>query len=169
MASLPEPRLVTTSHTAEGISVISSDVILKPFYPFGPTATGFTVFHASPAVPASNSATYEPNSTTAIPRPQAAGTVFCTSDFAPHSKTPMHRTLSLDYCVILAGSIWLITDGGDETEVKAGEMILQRGVNHMWENRADVPCRALCVMVGSEKVVLDNGNELEETKIPLKK
>jgi len=81
----------------------------------------------------------------------------------------MHRTLSLDYCVILAGSIWLITDGGDETEVKTGEMILQRGVNHMWENRADVPCRALCVMVGSEKVVLEDGKELEETKIPLKK
>jgi quercetin dioxygenase-like cupin family protein len=81
----------------------------------------------------------------------------------------MHRTLSLDYCVILAGSIWLITDGGDETEVKAGEMILQRGVNHMWENRGDVPCRFLCVMVGSEKVVLGNGKELEETKMPLKK
>jgi quercetin dioxygenase-like cupin family protein len=81
----------------------------------------------------------------------------------------MHRTLSLDYCVILSGSIWLITDGGDETEVKAGEMILQRGVNHSWENRGDVTCRALVVMVGSEKVVLENGKELDETKIPLKK
>jgi quercetin dioxygenase-like cupin family protein len=169
MASLPESRLVTTSHTAEGTSIISSDVILKPFYPFGPTATGFTVFHASPTVPASNSTPFEPNSTNAIPRPQPGGTVFCNTDFAPHSKSPMHRTLSLDYCVILAGSIWLITDGGDETEIKAGEMILQRGVNHMWENRADVPCRCRCVMVGSEKVVLENGTELEETKIPLKK
>src|SRR6516162_4463391 len=100
MASLPEPRLVTTSHTPEGTSIISSDILLKPFYPFGPASAGFTIFHASPTVPVSNSAPFEPNSTNAIPRPQPNGTIFCTSDFAPHSQTPMHRTLSLDYCVI---------------------------------------------------------------------
>jgi quercetin dioxygenase-like cupin family protein len=169
MAPLSEPRLVTTSHSADGTSIISSDSTLKPFHPFGPAGSGFVVFHASPTVPVLNSAPYEPNSTNSIPRPQPGGTVFCTIDFPSNAKSPMHRTLTLDYCVILSGSIWLITDGGDETEIKAGEMILQRGVNHMWENRGDVTCRCLCVMVGSEKVVLENGQEMEETKIPLKK
>ena len=169
MASLPQTRLVATSHTADGTSVISSDVFFEPFHPFGPGAAGFVVFHDSPTVPASNNGTYEPNSAKSIPRPQPGGTIFCTSDFPPHAKSPMHRTLSLDYGVVLAGSIWLITDGGDETEIKTGEMILQRGVNHMWENRGDVPCRFVCVMVGSDRVVLENGTELEDTKMPPRK
>jgi quercetin dioxygenase-like cupin family protein len=77
----------------------------------------------------------------------------------------MHRTLSLDYCVVLSGSIWITLDSGDETEVKTGETILQRGTNHLWSNRSDVPCRVLFVMVGSDKVRLEDGTELEATKI----
>ena len=71
--------------------------------------------------------------------------------------------MSLDYAVVLSGSIWITLDSGDETEVKAGEFILQRGTNHLWSNRSDVPCRALFVMVGSEKVKLEDGTELEAT------
>lgn len=56
-------------------------------------------------------------------------------------------------------------DSGDETEVKAGEFILQRGTNHLWSNRNDVPCRILFVMVGSEMVRLEDGTELEATKM----
>jgi quercetin dioxygenase-like cupin family protein len=77
----------------------------------------------------------------------------------------MHRTLSVDYAVVLSGSIWMTLDGGDETEIKPGEFILQRGVNHLWENRGDVPCRVLFVMIGAEAVKLEDGTVLEETKI----
>ncbi len=169
MASLPPPRLVVTSHTPSGTSIISSTSTLTPFHPFGPAGTGFAVFHAAASVPVSNSGAYAPSTTNTIPRPQPGGTIFCTSDFPAGAKAPMHRTLTLDYCVVLAGSIWLVTDGGDETEVKAGEMVLQRGVNHYWENRGKETCRVLCVMVGAEKVVLEDGKELDETSVPLKK
>ena len=77
----------------------------------------------------------------------------------------MHRTLSVDYAVVLSGSIWITLDGGDETEIKTGDFILQRGANHLWENRGDVPCRVLFVMVGSDAVKLQDGTVLEETKI----
>lgn len=72
----------------------------------------------------------------------------------------MHRTLSIDYCVVLSGSIWLIVDSGDETEIKSGEVILQRGTSHGFSNRGDVPCRILVVMVGAEMIKLANGTEL---------
>jgi quercetin dioxygenase-like cupin family protein len=165
MASLPAPRLVITSHTADGTSIISSDVKLAPFHPFGPNGSGFTIFHTSPTVPVSNSGPLEAPTTNAIPRPQPGGTFFGTSDFPPGAKSPMHRTLSVDYAVVLSGSIWMTLDGGDETEIKTGEFILQRGVNHLWENRGDVPCRVLFVMIGAEAVKMDDGTVLEETKI----
>ena len=54
-------------------------------------------------------------------------------------------------------------DGGEEKTVKAGEFIVQRGVNHEWINRSEEWCRVMFVMVASEKIVLQDGKELEET------
>lgn len=75
----------------------------------------------------------------------------------------MHRTVSVDYAVVLAGEIVIHLDGGEEKTVGAGEVIVQRGTCHEWINRTNEPCRVLFVMVGSEKVVLGDGRVLEET------
>ena len=155
-----------TSHNNNGVSIISSDTQLAPFLPFGPKAVAFTVFHTSPTVPVSNNSSASIEPTSSVPRPMPGGTVFLISDFPPNGySSPMHRTLSVDYCVVLEGSIWLQLDGGDETEVMRGEMVVVRGVNHLWMNRGETPARVLAVMVGSEPVKLENGTLLEETKI----
>jgi quercetin dioxygenase-like cupin family protein len=77
----------------------------------------------------------------------------------------MHRTQSLDYAAVMSGEIVLRLDGGEEKTVKAGEYIVQRGVNHEWINRSSEVCRMLFVMIGAEKIVLDDGRVLEETVI----
>lgn len=75
----------------------------------------------------------------------------------------MHRTLTVDYVAVISGEIVLRLDGGEEKTVKAGEFIVQRGVNHEWINRSGEVCRIVVVMVASEKVVLENGKVMEET------
>jgi uncharacterized cupin superfamily protein len=75
----------------------------------------------------------------------------------------MHRTLSLDYIAIISGEIILRLDSGEEKMIKAGEFIVQKGVNHEWINRSENVCRLLAVMVASEKIVLEDGTALEET------
>jgi quercetin dioxygenase-like cupin family protein len=75
----------------------------------------------------------------------------------------MHRTLSLDYAAVISGEIVLGLDGGEEKTVRAGEFIVQRGVNHEWINRSQDGCRIMVVMVASEKIVLGDGTVLEET------
>lgn len=75
----------------------------------------------------------------------------------------MHRTQSLDYAAVISGEIVLRLDSGEEKMVKAGEFIVQRGVNHEWINRGKEVCRVMFVMVGAQKIVLDNGTALEET------
>lgn len=76
----------------------------------------------------------------------------------------MHRTVSLDYAVVLAGEIVCVLDGGEEKTIAQGEFIIQRGTNHQWINRSKTEvARILFVMVGAEKVVLEDGKELEET------
>ena len=73
----------------------------------------------------------------------------------------MHRTLSLDYGVVLSGEITMKLDGGDETIIRTGDYLLQRGTMHQWYNHTKAPCRILFVMVGSEKVVTEDGKELD--------
>jgi len=75
----------------------------------------------------------------------------------------MHRTLSLDYAAVISGEIVVRLDGGEEKTVRAGEFFVQRGTNHELINRSQDVCRIMVVMVASEKIVLEDGKELDET------
>ncbi|KFF98905.1 hypothetical protein IQ62_21740 [Streptomyces scabiei] len=59
-----------------------------------------------------------------------------------------HRTDSLDYAIVLEGEIWLLTDE-DETLVRPGDVVIQRGTSHAWSNRTDRTCRMVFVLVGA--------------------
>jgi quercetin dioxygenase-like cupin family protein len=78
----------------------------------------------------------------------------------------MHRTLSLDYIVVLTGEIVAVLDGGEgeERTLKFGEIMIQRGTNHSWENRTTEWCRILCVMIGAEPLRDGEGKELVDTQ-----
>jgi hypothetical protein len=43
----------------------------------------------------------------------------------------MHRTQSVDFGVVLSGTITLVLDDGSETFMKQGEVCVQRGTNHV--------------------------------------
>lgn len=159
---LPSPRLVVTTHAKDGTSIFASDEQITPFFPFGPNGSSFARFHSRLSVPVSNT-TSPPDLTGVVPRCPPAGVMFCTTDIPPSGITPMHRTLSLDYGAVISGEIVLRLDGGEEKTLRAGEYVVQRGVNHQWINRSKSVCRILVVMVGSEKIVLEDGTELGET------
>ncbi|CAK5266208.1 unnamed protein product [Mycena citricolor] len=159
---LPNARLVTTGHTKDGTSVFTHDAALTPFTPFGPAASHFTSFHASPSVPASNTARF-PELSTALPRCPPTGVLFCITDILPGGRAPMHRTQTIDYAVVIEGEIVLALDNGEEKTVRKGEFMVQRGANHAWFNRGEQTCRIAVVMVGAEKITLEDGRVLEET------
>lgn len=46
----------------------------------------------------------------------------------------MHRTETVDFGLVLQGSITMVLDQ-EELEVSAGDIVIQRGTNHAWENR----------------------------------
>lgn len=62
----------------------------------------------------------------------------------------MHQTSTLDYIIILSGEIYLILDE-EETLLKAGDIVIQRGTNHAWSNRSDEPCIQLAVLIDAVK------------------
>ncbi|TKA80577.1 hypothetical protein B0A49_00629 [Cryomyces minteri] len=62
------------------------------------------------------------------------GTVLRIVDMKPGATSPMHRTVSLDYGVVLEGEVWLILDSGEVRLMKRGDTAIQRGTNHAWRN-----------------------------------
>jgi mannose-6-phosphate isomerase-like protein (cupin superfamily) len=58
----------------------------------------------------------------------------------------MHRTESIDYGIVLEGEITLILDN-QETVVRAGDVVVQRGTNHAWANRGKGVCRMAFVLI----------------------
>ncbi|KAI1089065.1 hypothetical protein F5B19DRAFT_390872 [Rostrohypoxylon terebratum] len=157
-------RVVVTTHAEDGTSIFHSDRVLESFSPFGPTGSSFAILDVRASVPVNNlEGPTSPQKT--LPRVPPAGINFCITNIAPHFSVPMHRTVSLDYAVVLSGEIVLALDGGEEKTVKEGEFIVQQGVNHAWHNRTDEPCRIAFVGVSSEKIKLASGEELGETVI----
>lgn len=81
------------------------------------------------------------------------GTVCRVVDFSPGSISPMHRTISLDFGVVLEGEVELLLDSGESRLLKRGDVTVQRGTNHAWKNTSkDTWCRMLYVLQAAESV-----------------
>jgi quercetin dioxygenase-like cupin family protein len=83
------------------------------------------------------------------------GTVLRIGVMEPGSRSPMHRTESLDYGICLSGECEMELDGGETVTVRAGDVVIQRGTNHVWHNRSDQPCRFAWVLVDARPVEVD--------------
>jgi naringenin degradation protein FdeH len=141
------PRRVVTGHDADGRSVVLFD---------GPTpksrgipgATFHELWstHATPA-PLSPAEPREPTSRPLVTPPDPNGTVIRIVDLEPRSRSPMHRTQSLDYGIVLSGGVTLVLDDGSETRLGQGDVVVQRGTDHAWVNDADESARMVFVLV----------------------
>ena len=61
-------------------------------------------------------------------------------ELPPGHRREMHRTDTIDYGLVLSGELYAILESG-ETLLRAGDVIVQRGTNHAWQNRSDAPAR----------------------------
>ena len=58
----------------------------------------------------------------------------------------MHTTDTVDYAIVLAGEIYAVMDQ-DEALLTAGDVLIQRGTAHSWENRSRRMARVAFVLV----------------------
>jgi mannose-6-phosphate isomerase-like protein (cupin superfamily) len=69
-----------------------------------------------------------------------------TSDDAESPHPLMHRTRTVDYGIVLSGEVYLVLDK-QETLLKAGDVVIQRGTNHAWANRSSEPCKMAFILI----------------------
>lgn len=90
------------------------------------------------------------------------GTVLRYVDMMPGALSPMHRTMSLDYGVVVEGEVELVLDSGEVRLLKRGDIAVQRGTNHAWRNASKTEsARMLYVLQGARPLDI-GGKKLAE-------
>lgn len=88
------------------------------------------------------------------------GTVFRVVEYQPGVAGRLHRTDSVDYAVVMSGTIDMELDDGVVVTLSAGDALVQRGTVHNWVNRGTEPCRVFFVLVAAEPVNPEAGGKL---------
>lgn len=160
-SGLPPVQRVVTGHDANGRAVFKSeDAEPTRMIPSGDAS--FLLIWTTATVPADN------NDETDGRHREAGltlegGSVIRVVDMLPGKESPMHRTNSIDYGIVLEGEIELELDDGAKKTVRQGGIIIQRGTNHLWRNTSDKVCRIAFVLIQAP-AYLHNGVALPEDK-----
>lgn len=152
-------RRIVTGHDATGKSVFledgpspqsgSASNARVTYYELWNTTGSPTPIHAVEPV--------EPNDRPLQLPPPPQGTIIRIIDVHPGNyrnmasrpdgrPASMHRTSTIDYAVVLDGEIHAVLDDSERL-MKTGDVLIQRGTDHAWENRSDRTCRMLFVLV----------------------
>jgi mannose-6-phosphate isomerase-like protein (cupin superfamily) len=166
-------RRVVTGHDAQGRAVVAMDgpapnVLHRPSRP-GVALTDLWATSDPPTARADG----DPVDRPVVLPPPPGGTVFRIVQFDPEDPRAlaradgraafadlgaaghavasqrhpyMHRTDTVDYAVVLRGSITMLLDDED-VELSAGDVVIQNGTNHAWSNRGQAPCLMAFVLV----------------------
>lgn len=179
MSELVPIRRVLTGDDAQGRSFIAEDgpspaVRLVPERP-GYRVTNLWRTGAAPAPVDAPDSIAEHKGVS----PPAGGTVLRIIDFPPEPADPqelqrmlqatfgsmyrdaqhapkagehpgMHRTDTVDYALVLQGEVVAIMDK-EETVLRAGDVLVQRGTNHAWANRSGQPARIAFILIDGSR------------------
>lgn len=92
----------------------------------------------------------------------AGGSVIRIVDMLPGASSPMHRSSSIDYGIVLKGEIILELDNNEIKTVGEGGIIIQRGTIHRWKNPSlDQICRVVFILIEAKPFEVD-GQGLED-------
>ncbi len=160
MSLLSPIRRVVTGHDTAGKSVFIDDQAFEP-QPIPNGDAEFTLLWTAPDLPVDNNdATDGRNREAGLTL--KGGSVIRVVDVLPGQASPMHRTNSLDYGIVLKGELELELDDGVKTLLSAGDIVVQRGTLHLWRNPSDTEvCRIVFVLTEATPAKV-NGTMLAE-------
>jgi quercetin dioxygenase-like cupin family protein len=144
-SGLPLVQRVVTGHDENGRAVFrSEDFSPTRMIPSGDAS--FLTIWATETVPADNNDERDgrdlPTGLTL-----ERGSVIRITDMLPGKESPMHRTNSIDYGIVLEGEIELELEDGAKRTIGQGGIIVQRGTNHLWRNTTDTVCRIAFILI----------------------
>ncbi|CAK7207217.1 hypothetical protein SEUCBS139899_010026 [Sporothrix eucalyptigena] len=149
---LRHPKRFITGHNDKGESILVDDAVLgedAPFYELPNLGgVGFAQAYVTRGFPMDikGDATSKDGADLGVYKDFLAnapgltvsdGTVLRYVDMPPGSTSAMHRTVSVDYGILLEGEIELILDSGEKRIMTRGDVCIQRATMHAWRNCSD--------------------------------
>jgi quercetin dioxygenase-like cupin family protein len=162
----PLKRYITT-HDVSGKAIFSSALSEEMPVTTIPDGADFSLAYTSSHFPAKlNNEADIPEYARYLSNPPgiviSTGSVCRIVDMQPGATSPMHRTVSLDYGVVLEGEVELVLDSGETRLMKRGDVSVQRGTNHAWRNTSQTEwARMLYVLMPAEEIEI-GGKKLGE-------
>ena len=165
--NLPSINRFITAHNAEGQAVFSDKVPEALGWSKLPNGAGFALGYTTEQYPVDfnqdkDVSTYQSYLSTPPGLVIPGGTVLRFVDCPPNSLSPMHRTVSLDYGVVLEGEVELVLDSGETRTMKRGDVAIQRGTNHAWRNPSSTNWARMMYVLQESKPVLFGEKALGE-------
>ncbi|WP_298740695.1 cupin domain-containing protein [uncultured Microbacterium sp.] len=156
MSSFRVPRRIVTGHDDAGVSVVVSDGPVPVSRELPEDGVAFHEVWVTTETPALiGAAAEDPTAGALTVPPPTRGTRIRINEFLPGHldragrQSPVHRTESIDYGIVLEGEITLLLDDSEVT-AHAGDIVIQRGTDHAWANRGDTIARVAFILVGGE-------------------
>jgi hypothetical protein len=134
LPGLPQTRRVVTGHKPDGIAFFEHDGQIIPVNPLpdaspAKNSVGFTMIHQAQGYPVKIQGSADELDFENLHRSKKGGIICEIVDVPPAEKDTQlyfHRNLSLDYIVILKGSITVILDEGAEMVLTEGDVMVQK-------------------------------------------
>jgi hypothetical protein len=164
---LRHPNRFITDHDASGKAIFSTSIPEPVPWKQVPQTAQFALCYATNTTPVDLTAAADLTTYTSylsnlpgimIP----GGTVLRYVDMPPGKTSPMHRTVSLDYGVVLEGEVELILDSGEKRLMKRGDLSVQRGTIHAWRNTSEIGWARMLYVLQEAKPLEIDGKVLGE-------
>lgn len=152
-------RRVVTGHTADGKSTVLFDSKIpliehdEPSDPLVRHGSVSEVLWTTKGFPVDNSGHSDDGQIT-VPTALRDGTVLRITRYTPGAAPRHHRTDSIDYAVVVSGSIQVELDTETVT-LQTGDVIIQRGTIHNWICEGPEPCVMLYALIDANPVTVN--------------
>jgi len=145
MGKLKAVRRIVTGHDKQGRAIFKDDQSFETTrIPSGDA--DFALIWTAPTIPVDNNDECDGRDRDAGLTLQG-GSVIRVVDMLPGCASPMHRTNSLDYGIVMQGRLELELDDNETTLLTAGDIVVQRGTMHLWRNPSNTEtCRIVFVL-----------------------
>lgn len=166
--NLSFPKRYITTHNDSGQAIFDSSVPNHaPFYELPKKDAAFAQCYVTTAFPVqlndqADVKVYQEYLASPPGLVVSNGTVLRYVDMPPGSLSPMHRTLSLDYGVVLEGEVELILGSGETRLMKRGDICIQRATMHAWKNTSDKDWARMLYILQPTQPITAGGEELKE-------
>jgi quercetin dioxygenase-like cupin family protein len=142
-------RRVVTGHDADGKAIVVKDSEMTNVKVM-PSGHSGCVMWVTDETPSTTDGDDDPALRDIGIAPPALGSVLRILELAPGKEAFMHRTDTVDYCIVLQGQCVMKLDDDAEVALAAGDILVQRGTWHGWENRGEERCRLAFILIGAQ-------------------